>query len=200
MNYTVKNLEKTSISVLKSEFIGYVFPCFSLEEFNSYLENIKKEHNKAKHACFAYKIGNKERGCDDGEPKGTAGIPLLNALIKNNLDNVGVIIVRYFGGVLLGAGRLLRVYLESFETTFKECKLVSLEEKELHYVECEYDTFNILLNFIKKNNFSLRSKEFNDKILVTFLTPLNINIDYESIFLNKVKEIKKEIIIDKKDV
>ncbi len=200
MNYSVKELKSTSIMVLKSEFIGYIFPIFSLDEFNSYLTNIKKEHSKARHACYAYKIGSKERGCDDGEPKGTAGIPLLNAIIKNNLDNVGVIVIRYFGGTLLGAGRLLRTYLESFETTFKECSLVLLEEKELHFVECEYDTFNILSNFLKKNDFSLRSKEFNDKIKVSFLTPLNTNIDYNTIFLNKVREIKKEIVIDKKDV
>lgn len=200
MNYSVKELKSTSIMVLKSEFIGYIFPIFSFDEFNSYLTNIKKEHSKARHACYAYKIGSKERGCDDGEPKGTAGIPLLNAIIKNNLDNVGVIVIRYFGGTLLGAGRLLRTYLESFETTFKECSLVLLEEKELHFVECEYDTFNILSNFLKKNDFSLRSKEFNDKIKVSFLTPLNTNIDYNTIFLNKVREIKKEIVIDKKDV
>ena len=200
MKCTIKELKVTSIQVLKSEFIGYIFPCESVEEFNEILEKIKKEHTKARHACFAYVINKNQRGSDDGEPKGTAGIPLLNALIKNNLDNVGVVVVRYFGGTLLGAGRLLRTYLESFETTFKEATLVKLEEKELHKVECEYDTFNILSNFIKKSNYSIKNKEFNDKILVSFLTPLNTKIDYQSIFLNKVKEISVEVVIERKEI
>lgn len=200
MKYTVKELKQTSISVLKSEFIGYIFPVFSVEEFNEFLAKVRKENNKARHACFAYVIGTNQRGSDDGEPKGTAGIPLLNALIKNNLDNVGVIVVRYFGGTLLGAGRLLRTYLESFETTYKEVTLVSLEEKELHTVESEYDTFNILSNFLKKSNYVIKNKEFNDKIIVSFLTPLNTKIDYETVFLGKVKEIDLKVVIERKEI
>ncbi len=200
MKCTIKELKVTSIQVLKSEFIGYIFPCFSLNEFNEILSRIKKENNKARHACFAYVIGKNQRGSDDGEPKGTAGIPLLNALIKNNLDNVGVVVVRYFGGTLLGAGRLLRTYLESFENTFKEVTLIGLEEKELHEVECEYDTFNILSNFIKKSNYSIKNKEFNDKIIVSFLTPLNTKVDYQTLFLGKVKEISCKVVIEKKEM
>ena len=200
MKCTVKELKQTSITVLKSEFIGFIFPVESVEEFNEFLSKVKKENNKARHACFAYVIGKNQRGSDDGEPKGTAGIPLLNALIKNNLDNVGVIVVRYFGGTLLGAGRLLRTYLESFETTFKEVRLIEMEEKELHIVESEYDTFNILQNFLKKSNYIIKNKEFNDKIIVSFLTPLNTHIDYETVFLGKVKEIKKEVVIERKEI
>ena len=75
-----------------------------------------------------------------------------------------------------------------------------MEEKELHIVESEYDTFNILQNFLKKSNYIIKNKEFNDKIIVSFLTPLNTHIDYETVFLGKVKEIKKEVVIERKEI
>jgi len=197
---TIKNEVKNEIEVEKSKFITYLFPCNTLDEFNEKLELVKKEHLKARHHCYAYIINKDKRGNDDGEPKGSAGLPLLNGLEKKNLTNIAVIVVRYFGGTLLGSGRLLRTYVTSLEDAFKLVTLVELIEVYKRSVEISYDCFDIFQNYLKKLQYPIISKEFNDKINVSFLSPLDSEIDYQTIFLAKVKEIKKEVYIDRKEI
>ena len=99
--------------VMKSKFIAILFPISDPESFKSELAKIQKEHSKARHIVYAYRIGSKTKSCDDREPKGTAGRPLLELLMKKDLNNTALVVVRYFGGTLLGAGRLLRTYVQS---------------------------------------------------------------------------------------
>ena len=104
---------QTQIEVMKSKFIAFLFPINSPEDFKKALANIQKEHSKARHIVYAYRIDQKTKSCDDREPKGTAGRPLLELLLKKDLNKVAIVVVRYFGGTLLGAGRLLRTYVQS---------------------------------------------------------------------------------------
>ncbi|MDY4849119.1 MAG: YigZ family protein [Bacilli bacterium] len=104
---------QAQIEVMKSKFIAFLFPINSPEDFKKVLANIQKEHSKARHIVYAYRIDQKTKSCDDREPKGTAGRPLLELLLKKDLNKVAVVVVRYFGGTLLGAGRLLRTYVQS---------------------------------------------------------------------------------------
>lgn len=104
---------QAQIEVMKSKFIAFLFPINSPEDFKKALANIQKEHSKARHIVYAYRIDQKTKSCDDREPKGTAGRPLLELLLKKDLNKVAVVVVRYFGGTLLGAGRLLRTYVQS---------------------------------------------------------------------------------------
>ena len=101
------------IEVMKSKFVAYLIPLNNEEDFKPFLANLKKEHKKARHIVYAYRVGMKSKSCDDGEPKGTAGHPLLELLYKKEMTNVALLVVRYFGGTKLGAGRLLRTYLQA---------------------------------------------------------------------------------------
>ncbi|MBE6135660.1 MAG: YigZ family protein [Erysipelotrichaceae bacterium] len=99
--------------VMKSKFIALLMPIKDEEEFKNILKDIRKEHRKARHVVYAYRLGQSYKSNDDGEPKGTAGRPLLELLLKKDINNSALIVVRYFGGTKLGAGRLLRTYVQA---------------------------------------------------------------------------------------
>ena len=106
----MKLLNTNTIEIKKSKFIAYLYEIDELHEIKNILENTRSEHKKAKHVVYAYKFGSTASKSDDKEPSGTAGTPLYNLLEMNNLNNKLLIVVRYFGGVKLGAGPLLRAY------------------------------------------------------------------------------------------
>ena len=101
------------LEIKKSKFIAYYYEVNSKEEADTILDNLKKEHKKARHIPYAYKIDNIIKKSDDKEPANTAGTPIYNLIIQNNLNNVLICVVRYFGGIKLGAGPLMRAYLNS---------------------------------------------------------------------------------------
>lgn len=105
----------------KSRFFGYLLPCEKVEEVENALKILWKEHKKATHICYAYSFSQpfEEKCCDDGEPKGTAGQPILSVIKKKKLQNVAVVVVRYFGGIKLGAGGLVRAYTKSASEALK---------------------------------------------------------------------------------
>ena len=113
MAFVVEQEYINQIEVMKSKFIAYLIPLKQEEDFKPLLANLRKEHKKARHIVYAYRVGMKSKSCDDGEPKGTAGHPLLELLYKKDLTDVVLLVVRYFGGTKLGAGRLLRTYLQA---------------------------------------------------------------------------------------
>ena len=113
----MKLLNEYILEIKKSKFIGYYYQVESIEEIETILENLKKEHKKAKHFPYAYKINGQIKKSDDKEPSGTAGMPILNIIDRNDLNYTLIVIVRYFGGIKLGAGGLLRAY----SNTAKEC-------------------------------------------------------------------------------
>jgi len=125
--FTVSSLSLARVEVNKSKFIAMVFPISDEESFRKKLDEVKKEHPKAKHYVYAYRIGMKSKSCDDREPKGTGGRPILEFLNKKNLNNVAIIVVRYFGGTELGASRLLRTYLSSAIEAVNNSVVVKLD-------------------------------------------------------------------------
>ena len=114
-------LNTAQIECKKSKFIGYYYKINSIEEVDIILNTLKKDHKKAKHIAYAYKIGNEIKKSDDKEPNGTAGMPILNIITLKQLDNVLILVVRYFGGIKLGAGPLTRCYAKAanIATTFE---------------------------------------------------------------------------------
>ena len=124
---TIKNNYQTKIEVEKSKFIGLLFPLNNEEQFKDILKDLQKEHKKARHIVYAYRIGTKSKSCDDGEPKGTAGRPLLELLHKKDLNNLVLFVVRYFGGIKLGAGRLLRTYVNAGVEVLNQAELIEME-------------------------------------------------------------------------
>ena len=114
------------VEIKKSKFFGYYFNVESADEVKEILENLKKENKKATHVCYAYRITKDqylEKAFDDGEPSGTAGKPILNVIQKQNLSNVLLVVVRYFGGIKLGAGGLVRAYSKTASEIVKELKI-----------------------------------------------------------------------------
>ena len=108
------------IEIKKSRFITYLYKLNDENEIDEIINNIKKEHKKARHVVYVYKINNTGKINDDGEPKGTAGMPIFNVIEKNNLNNILIIVVRYFGGIKLGAGGLFRAYSNSASEIIKK--------------------------------------------------------------------------------
>ena len=126
MSYIVKESVVEQIEVMKSKFIAYLVPLKQEEDFKPLLANLRKEHKKARHIVYAYRVGMKSKSCDDGEPKGTAGHPLLELLYKKDINNVALLVVRYFGGTKLGASRLLRTYLQAGIDVINISELIAL--------------------------------------------------------------------------
>ena len=124
---TITSNFENKIEVEKSKFIGLLFPLKTEDEFKEILKSLQKEHKKARHIVYAYRIGTKSKSCDDGEPKGTAGRPLLELLHKKDLNNLVLFVVRYFGGIKLGAGRLLRTYVNAGVEVLNQAELIEME-------------------------------------------------------------------------
>lgn len=128
---TIKENVTTQIIEKKSKFIANLFYVSSVEDAENQLQQIRKQHYDARHNCFAYRIGETkdiiEKASDDGEPSGTAGAPMLNLLQKQNLTNVLVVVTRYFGGILLGTGGLVRAYTQAAKEALEKVEIVKEE-------------------------------------------------------------------------
>lgn len=141
--YTTIGGQAESLLVIhKSKFLGLMVNVKSVDAANAVLERVRKQYWDASHNCFAYIIGHEnpeQKASDDGEPGGTAGVPMLEVLKKNELTDVLVIVTRYFGGVKLGAGGLVRAYSSSVSETLKRAKIVQYEPCEIYRQNVEYD-------------------------------------------------------------
>ena len=165
MNSIKENIENT-IVIKKSKFITKLYKVNDIKEVDNILNNLKIEYKDSTHICFAYIINSKEKCSDDGEPSGTAGLPILNILKKNNLTNILVIVIRYFGGIKLGAGGLVRAYSNSVIETLKLTDIIEFVEGYLVELEFNYDQVK-LIDYIL-NNKSIINKEYNDNIVYKF--------------------------------
>ena len=157
--YTVKGKEISFVEVEKSKFYGIIFKINSKDDFLKELEAIKKEYPKARHYCYAYVLENEKKSSDNGEPTNTAGKPILNILEVHNLINVGLVVVRFFGGTLLGAGRLTRSYSLAAEEAFKKTTILKLVEKKKVRVLVDLDSYDKFLSYLKVG-LSQESRKF----------------------------------------
>ena len=164
-------LEKNEITLIreKSSFIGILVHATSVESAKQYLLDIKKEYPKAKHYCYAYVIGQNQKSSDDGEPAGTAGRPLLELLNKKNMDETLLVVVRYFGGVLLGASRLMSTYLETGVQVINSADIVEISNLYGYKMVMSYKEFDKLKSLGKMWGFSFENIQYEDKISVDVL-------------------------------
>ena len=169
---TVHSFGSDEIIINKSKFIGYASPINSEDEAIDFINQIKKKHADATHNVYAYVYGdnsNIQRFSDDGEPSGTAGMPVLNLIKLENLKNVVVVVTRYFGGILLGAGGLARAYSKTAKIGIDSAIIV---DKTLYCdvnVEIDYTLLGKLENELSKNNYLIKSKLFNEKVNLNIL-------------------------------
>ena len=164
---TIKlNMENTII-INKSKFIGIMYHVNDNVEIINILMDIKKRYSDATHICYGYICGNLKKCSDDKEPSGTAGIPILNILEKNNLNYVLCIVVRYFGGIKLGASGLLRAYSNCVLECLKKCDIVSLEDGYKVRLYINYDNIKNIDMLLRNSN--ILYKEYNDTVIYEVL-------------------------------
>ncbi|MGT2925992.1 YigZ family protein [Streptococcus cuniculipharyngis] len=162
-----KTIKKTGLSediIKKSRFICQVKRISSEEEGRNFISQIKKEHHKANHSCSAMIIGENgeiKRSSDDGEPSGTAGVPMLTVLEKQGLTNIVVVVTRYFGGIKLGAGGLIRAYAGSVAKALKEIGIVEIKELQGLAVELTYPQYQTFANFLESQGLQEVDPDFS---------------------------------------
>lgn len=180
---TINNSYSNTIIIKNSQFICYLFPIYNTN-IDSCLEEVRCKHPKATHYCYAYIYDDVKHSSDDGEPGGTAGMPILNVLEKENLNHVVCIVVRYFGGIKLGAGGLVRAYTKSVTETLK---ISNFSELVLGYkisLQFNYDDEKNILYIL--GNSVILNKEYMESINYICLV--------DSIVLDKLNNYKPMII------
>lgn len=189
----------------KSKFISNLIYIESKEDAENKIKEFKKKYFDARHNCYAYRVLENEtvyeKSSDDGEPSGTAGAPMLNILQKNNLCNVLVIVTRYFGGILLGTGGLVRCYSGACLGTIDEAEMIEIEHGIEMKITLDYTNFQSIQYYFEKNNIKiLNSKYENDiecLIEMSILTKerflldvKNRNINIKKVEIGKSKYVK----------
>ncbi len=183
--YKIKNDITNTIIIDKSKFITTIFRVDNVEKINEILALTRKKYYDATHNCYAYIIndGNNQKCSDDGEPSKTAGAPMLDALKKNDLTDCLAITTRYFGGIKLGAGGLIRAYSSSVSEAIKLANLVETKELAIYDVTIDYSTYNRLTEFISK--YMVKDTVFGSEITLSIaLFTQEINI-----FLEQIKNL-----------
>lgn len=201
---TIKEKVQTEIVEKKSKFIANLFPVGSVDEAEELIRNTKKKYHDARHNCMAYRIVEDnqiiEKSSDDGEPSGTAGAPMLNILQKNNLGNILIIITRYFGGILLGTGGLVRAYSDSLLKAIEESLFIQKCQGIEMLVTTEYSQFDSFKYYCKNHNILIINVEYGEfiscKIELEPDTKDTLLKDFETktVILKNVKEITKKYI------
>lgn len=164
---TIKEDGQVQEEIKKSRFICHAKRVYSEEEARDFITAIKKEHYKATHNCSAFIIGERseiKRTSDDGEPSGTAGVPMLGVLENHNLTNVCVVVTRYFGGIKLGAGGLIRAYAGSVALAVKEIGIVEIKEQAGIQIQMTYAQYQEYGNFLKEHNLVELETNFTDQV------------------------------------
>lgn len=175
------------IVIEKSKFLAYLFPCDNKEQANEILTNLRKEHEFATHVCYAYIVFDDNvllyKSSDDGEPSQTAGAPILNVIKRNELTNVLCAVVRYFGGIKLGAGGLVRAYSNSASLVVQDASIVTLVDAFKYELVFPYERIKDLDKYVDVNNIEIIDKAYDMEVTYTILT-------YD---INKINEIISKI-------
>jgi len=150
---TLRESASDEVTIQKSRFIGYACPCAEEEEAQRFIQSLREKHRDARHHCYAYVIGENAgimRYSDDGEPGSTAGMPMMDVLKKEKIVNCCVVVVRYFGGILLGTGGLVRAYTQGCKLAIAAAGLVRMELSETVRCRVSYSVWNQLQYAVSK--------------------------------------------------
>lgn len=163
----MKQIKQTYINeivVQKSRFIGILTPLKTKDEVKEKIAELKKEYPKATHYCYGYIIDGLQKSNDDGEPGSSAGKPILESLIRNELNYVLLVVIRYFGGIKLGLGGLTRTYLEASKEVIKKAKVYLETITSIYEIEVEYDCNEILKKYFNQENIKVLDVDYADSI------------------------------------
>ena len=193
---TIKEEYEDKIEVSKSQFYSFLIPLNSEEEVALLIKEKRMQFVKARHVCYAYIFNSKYKYSDDGEPSGTAGKPLYELLNKNNLTNCILIVVRIFGGVLLGAGRLLRTYVESGLNSIKKANKFEIYYEFLIKLEIKLENINVIKGYLVKYKYEIKNVIYDEISTIEFyssndvIKELNNNF-YGMILQSEIKKVER---------
>lgn len=169
---TVRNPGQKEIVIRRSRFIGHIMPVDNEEQAIEFIESIRKEHGTATHNCFAYICGERDQSqkqSDDGEPSGTAGKPILEVIKNQKLKNVAIVVTRYFGGVMLGAGGLIRAYSDGAVAAIEAGERVEKVMHQAVFVEIDYTWHGKVENELRESGMLTGETSFTDKVTLECL-------------------------------
>lgn len=167
---TIKEDGQVQEEIKKSRFICHIKRVTTEDEARNFIQAVKKEHYKATHNCSAFILGERsemKRSSDDGEPSGTAGVPMLGVLENHQLTNVCAVVTRYFGGIKLGAGGLIRAYAGTVALAIKEIGSVHIKEQLGLRLTLSYSQYQELPNFLKAKQLQEQDTAFTDQVQTT---------------------------------
>ena len=192
MKTAYRTLKEPSEALFKdrgSKFIAYAFPVLSEEMIKEMLERLRKEHHDARHHCYAWRLGPNPvsvRASDDGEPSNSAGKPILNQIEKADLFNVLVVVVRYFGGTLLGVGGLINAYRTATESAIQSGRIIRKKIQHHYALSFEYARMNDVMTVIKEHRIETYGQVFEISCSLSF----TVDLDKEETVLSKLKLIE----------
>lgn len=187
MSYkTVKNPADFTLVEKKSEFIGYCAPVKTEEEAIAFVNSIKKKHSDARHNVYAYVLreGFAQRFSDDGEPHGTAGMPVLDSIRKAGVTDVAVVVTRYFGGILLGTGGLVRAYTAAASGALKNADIAEVGDFSLLEIKANYSDYQKIMPLVSAVNARIEDSDFGTDVIMTLM----IREELEQNFISNLTE------------
>lgn len=195
---TIIEGKTAEVTEKKSRFIANIFHVESVTEADEKIEQINKKYYDAKHNCYAYIVDGIEKCSDDGEPSKTAGAPMLDILKKNEFTNVLVVVTRYFGGILLGTGGLVRAYSEATKRVIENSDVVEIVSGERYIIEVLYENVNNVLYWCNKLNIKICENVYATTIKLTIESTKE---DKEKLINNveieNIKVVNSNIFIEK---
>lgn len=171
-----------------SKFISLAFPVTSEDEINELLYTLKKEYHDARHHCFAWKLGptgEKYRINDDGEPSGTGGKPVLGQINAKQLTNILVVVIRYFGGILLGTGGLIKAYREAAADALRHAVISEQYVRDTYRVSCNYQNLKLISKIIEEYKGEQSDRDFSEKCSLT----VSLRQSYSQKFVDSINRL-----------
>lgn len=189
---TYKTISKPSEGIFKdkgSKFLGYAFPVYQEQEIKDIVAQLKKQHHSARHHCFAWRLGKNNvfsRINDDGEPSGSAGRPILGQIQSNGVTNILIVVVRYFGGTLLGVSGLINAYKQAAQASLENADIVEKIAEEIIEVQFSYTATNDIMQLIKEMQLEMTSSDLGLKCKIK----IGVRLSLIDLILNKLNKIE----------
>ena len=171
---TLKGNGESKIEIKQSVFIGQAVRIYSPEDADAFVRKVKSDYPDARHNCYAWLLSSgvkMQKYSDDGEPSGTAGLPLLSVLEKNNITDCAVAVTRYFGGILLGKGGLIRAYTEAASEAVANAGVVKIIEGTSFSMEFGYESYEKMSRYVTSKGWEITGTEYTDNVKMSFILP-----------------------------
>lgn len=191
--YTIKSEASDEFIERRSKFIGYIKPVETIDDAVDFVNSVKTIHRQATHNVYAYSLreGHAKKISDDGEPQGTAGLPILDILIKEKIVDVAIVVTRYFGGTLLGTGGLVRAYSKAAKLAIQAGEIIEMSFFVNTFLNCDYNSFGRISSLICKFGGAIDKTVFSSDVKIEF----HINEENLSKLENEISQIMSKKIV-----